>query len=94
VFTRGLPNVTTLASQLNLSPRYLSDLLKQETGKTAIELIHIYLINEAKNRLRSDDQRVSEIAYELGFEDLSYFSRLFKKETGVTPNQFKKHLLN
>lgn len=90
----GLPNVATLASQLNLSSRYLSDLLKQETGKTAIELIHIYLINEAKDRLKKNDQRVSEIAYELGFEDLSYFSRLFKKETGVTPNQFKKHSLN
>ena len=91
---QGLPNVTTMASQLNLSPRYLTDLLKQETGKTAIELIHIYLINEAKNRLRNEDGRVSEIAYALGFEDLSYFSRLFKKETGLTPNQFKKHLLN
>ena len=94
LLTQGLPNVSKIAARLNLSPRYLSDMLKQETGKTAIELIHIYLINEAKNRLRSDDQRVSEIAYELGFEDLSYFSRLFKRETGVTPNQFKKHLLN
>jgi AraC family transcriptional activator of pobA len=83
-----------VSSQLNLSPRYLSDMLKQETGKTAIGLIHIYLINEAKNRLRNDEQRVSEIAYALGFEDLSNFSRLFKKETGVTLNQFKKHLLN
>jgi AraC family transcriptional regulator, transcriptional activator of pobA len=91
---QGLPNVSTLATQLNLSPRYLSDLLKQETGKTAIELIHIYLINEAKNRLRNNDQRISEIAWALGFEDLSYFSRLFKKETGITPNQFKKHLFN
>src|SRR6201996_6302211 len=63
----GLPSVTNLAAQLNLSPRYLSDMLKQETGKTAIELIHIYLVNEAKNRLRNDDQRVSEIAYALGF---------------------------
>lgn len=94
IHAQGLPNVASLASQLNLSPRYLSDILKQETGKTAIELIHIYLINEAKNRLRNDDQRVSEIAYALGFEDLSYFSRLFKKETGITPNQFKKHLIN
>ena len=94
LLAQGLPNVTTLASQLNLSPRYLSDMLKQETGKTAIELIHIYLVNEAKNRLRSDDQRVSDIAYELGFGDLSYFSRLFKKETGITPNQFKKQGLN
>jgi AraC family transcriptional activator of pobA len=91
---QGLPNVATLAAQLNLSPRYLSDMLKQETGKTAIELIHISLVNEAKNRLRNDDQRVSEIAYELGFGDLSYFSRLFKKETGTTPNQFKKQAFN
>ena len=94
LLTQGLPNVATLASQLNLSPRYLSDMLKQETGKTAIELIHISLVNEAKNRLRLDDQRVSDIAYELGFGDLSYFSRLFKRETGVTPNQFKKQTLN
>lgn len=94
LLSRGLPTVNVLASQLNLSPRYLSDLLKQETGKTAIELIHIYLVNEAKNRLKSDDQSVSEIAYELGFENLPYFSRLFKKETGVSPKQFKKQLAN
>lgn len=91
---QGLPNVAALASHLNLSPRYLSDMLKQETGKTAIELIHISLVNEAKNRLRLDDQRVSDVAYELGFGDLSYFSRLFKRETGITPNQFKKQALN
>jgi AraC-like DNA-binding protein len=94
LLTQGLPTVNALASQLNLSPRYLSDMLKQETGKTAIELIHIYLVNEAKNRLKSDYQSVSEIAYELGFENLPYFSRLFKKETGISPNQFKKQLVN
>ena len=94
LLTHGLPTVSALASQLNISPRYLSDMLKQETGKTAIDLIHIYLVNEAKNRLRTDIQSVSEIAYQLGFENLSYFSRLFKKETGVSPNQFKKHLRN
>ena len=95
-FKKGLrlPTVHLIAEQLHLSPRYLSDLLKQETGKTAIELIHIYLINEAKNRLKSEDQTVSEIAYALGFENLPYFSRLFKKETGVSPIQFKKGLLN
>jgi len=92
--TKGLPTVNAMASQLNLSPRYLSDLLKQETGKTAIELIHIFLVNEAKNLLKGENQNVSEIAYMLGFENLPYFSRLFKKETGLSPNQFKKQLVN
>lgn len=91
---QGLPSVNLLASKLNMSPRYLSDTLKRETGKTAIELIHTYLIREAKNKLKTDGQRVSETAYELGFENLSYFSKLFKKETGITPNQYKKQLLN
>ncbi|MBS1519496.1 MAG: helix-turn-helix transcriptional regulator [Bacteroidetes bacterium] len=92
--TKGLPTVNAMASELNLSARYLSDLLKQETGKTAIELIHIFLVNEAKNLLIGEKQNVSEIAYTLGFENLPYFSRLFKKETGLSPNQFKKQLVN
>ena len=91
---QGLPTVKYMASQLNLSPRYLSDTLKQETGKTAMDLIHIYLISEAKNRLKGVDRTVAEIAYDLGFENLPYFSRLFKKETGISPNQYKKQYLN
>lgn len=91
---QGLPNVTDLASQLNVSPRYLSDLLKQETGKTAMELIHIYLISEAKNLLRLGEKGVSEIAYELGFENASYFTRLFKKQTGMKPVEFRKIHIN
>lgn len=91
---QGLPNVADLASQLNVSPRYLSDLLKQETGKTAIELIHIYLISEAKNLLRLGEKGISEIAYELGFENASYFTRLFKKQTGMKPVEFRKMYIN
>lgn len=91
---KGLPTVNSIASELNLSPRYLSDLLKQETGKTAIELIHLFLISEAKNLLTGTDHSVSEIAYQLGFENPPYFSRLFKKETGMSPNQFKHHSMN
>jgi len=94
LFENGLPSVADLANRLNVSARYLTDLLKVETGKTAIELIHIALINEAKNRLRKKDKTVSEIAYDLGFENMSYFSRLFKKETGMLPTSYKNQFLN
>lgn len=85
----GLPTVALMASRLNTSARYLSDLLKQETGKTTINHIHIYLINEAKNLLLSSDDTIAETAYQLGFEYPPYFTRLFKKEVGVTPNEYK-----
>ncbi|MCE7065024.1 AraC family transcriptional regulator [Dyadobacter sp. CY326] len=91
---KGLPSVHYMAEKLAISAGYLTDVLKQESGKTALEHIHIYLISEAKNRLMSEDSTVSEIAYTLGFENLSYFSRLFKKEVGVTPVFFKKQSLN
>lgn len=89
---KGLPSVKLMADMLNTSPRYLSDLLKQETGKTAIELIHIFLVSEAKNMLLSSDKTVAETAYLLGFENPPYFSRLFKKETGISPNEYKKRI--
>lgn len=92
--TKGLPSVNHIAEELNVSSRYLSDLLKQETGKTAMDLIHISLISEAKNRLREGRRGVAEIAYELGFENSSYFTRLFKKQTGMKPLEFKKLSLN
>jgi len=91
---KGLPTVKMMADELHVSPRYLSDVLKQETGKTAIELIHIFLIAEAKNLLKGEDNTIGEVAYSLGFENLPYFSRLFKREVGVSPNQFKKQMLN
>ncbi|SER51154.1 helix-turn-helix domain-containing protein [Pedobacter rhizosphaerae] len=86
----GLPSVNHLAELLYISPRYLTDLLKQETGKTALELIHLSLISEAKNLLRNAEQNVAEIAYHLGFENTSYFTRLFKKQTGLKPLEFRK----
>ncbi|WP_231749137.1 helix-turn-helix domain-containing protein [Flavobacterium rakeshii] len=88
--SNGLPTVNYLAEKLNISPRYLSDVLKQETGKTALDHIHIYLIKEAKNLLLSSDSNVAQIAYELGFETPSYFTRLFKKVVGHTPVQYKQ----
>ncbi|HVN47767.1 MAG TPA: AraC family transcriptional regulator [Bacteroidota bacterium] len=91
---KGLPTVNYIASQLHLSSKYLSDLLKQETGKTALELIHLYVISEAKNLLVEGEQNIAEIAYRLGFENPPYFSRLFKKEVGMSPKEFKNHLQN
>lgn len=90
----GLPAVSYMASALKMSPRYLSYALKLETGKTAQELIHIALITIAKNRLRESGENVSEIAYSLGFENMSYFSKLFKKEVGKSPKDFKKQFYN
>ena len=90
----GLPTVAFMASALHMSPGYLSDLLKMETGKTAQELIHISLINAAKGKLRASGDNISEIARSLGFENMSYFSKVFKKETGVSPKDFKKQFLN
>ncbi|AWH84730.1 AraC family transcriptional regulator [Flavobacterium album] len=91
---KGLPSVKAMADALNTSPRYLSDLLRQETGKTALELIHIFLISEAKNILQGSEKTVSETAYLLGFENPPYFSRLFKKETGFSPVEYRKQFLN
>ncbi len=91
---KELPTVNYMATKLNLSPKYLTDLLKQETGKTAMELIHLYVISEAKNMLVEGEQSISEIAYRLGFENPPYFSRLFKKEVGISPKEFKNQLFN
>lgn len=90
----GLPTVSRMADQLHISSRYLTDLLKQETGKTALELIHLFLIGEAKNMLTEGELNISEISRLLGFENTTYFSRLFKKEVGSTPNEFRGRSLN
>lgn len=85
----GLPSVKFLADSVHLSPSYLSDLLRKETGKNAQEHIHFYLIDEAKNLLLNSEKNVSEIAYDLGFEYPQYFNKLFKKKTGKTPMEYR-----
>lgn len=85
----GLPTVKYLADQVHLSPSYLSDLLKKETGMNAQDHIHYYLIEEAKNILLNTNNSVGEIAYSLGFEYPQYFSKLFKLKTGQTPIEYR-----
>ena len=89
----GAPRVEDVASDLRMSPRYLSDTLKAETGKTAIDHIHLYLIDEAKNLLLDPTVSISETAYKLGFEYPQYFSRLFKKKVGLSPTEYRNQRL-
>ncbi|MBS1636967.1 MAG: helix-turn-helix transcriptional regulator [Bacteroidetes bacterium] len=86
---KGLPEVEYLAGQLNVSPRYLSDMLRSLTGQNAQQHIHNKLIEKAKEYLTSSNLSVSEIAYVLGFEQSQSFSKLFKKKTNLTPTEFK-----
>lgn len=86
---QGLPSVRLLAERVNLSPGYLSDLLKKETGRNAQEHIHFYLIDRAKHSLLHTDKSISEIAYELGFDYPQYFNKLFKQKTGKTPMEYR-----
>jgi AraC-like DNA-binding protein len=85
----GLPNVNYCAKKLNLSPNYLSDLLKKETGKTAMEHIHLFVVDKAKNVLLNSSESVSEIAYSLGFGYPQHFSNLFKAKTGTSPKDYR-----
>jgi AraC-like DNA-binding protein len=86
-----MPSVKYLAGKVNLSPSYLSDLLKRETGLNAQDHIHYFVIEQAKNILLQTNQSVSEIAYSLGFEYPQYFSRLFKQKTGKTPLEYRSN---
>jgi len=86
----ALPSVSKCAEALNLSPNYLSDLLKKETGKNTQEHIHYFVIDLAKNRLLSTKDTVNEIAYSLGFEYPSYFTKIFKSKTNMTPIEYRK----
>lgn len=86
---RGMPSVLFFANVLNKSPNYLSDLLKKATGKTAQEHIHLFIINQAKNKLLSSKISISEIGYQLGFEYPQYFSNLFKSKTGFSPKEYR-----
>ncbi|UII34640.1 helix-turn-helix transcriptional regulator [Fulvivirga ulvae] len=86
----GLPTVQYLADQVNLSPGYLSDLLRSLTGQNAQQHIHNKLISAAKEKLSITDDTISEIAYTLGFEHPQSFSKFFKTKTNFSPLQFRQ----
>lgn len=86
----GLPTVQNIAQLLNVSPNYLSSLLKVVTGLSTQQHIHGKLIEKAKEKLSVTNLSVSEIAYELGFEHSQSFSKLFKAKTNLSPLQFRQ----
>jgi len=88
--SNGLPTVQYIASKLNVSPNYLSSLLKVLTGQNTQQHIHNKLIEKAKEKLSTTHLSVSEIAYELGFEHPQSFSKLFKTKTHLSPLQFRQ----
>ena len=86
---KGLPSVKYCAAELCLSPNYFGDLIKKETGKTALEYIQDKIIGIAKEQLLLPSESISQIAYQLGFQYPQHFTRVFKKATGMTPNKYR-----
>lgn len=85
-----IPSIEDIAGTMAMTPRYLSDALKTETGKTAMENLHLHMIDKAKDMLMASNASVAKVAYDLGFEYPQYFARLFKKKTGMTPTEYRR----
>jgi AraC family transcriptional activator of pobA len=90
LITKGLPSVQEIAARLNVSPNYLSGLLKVLTGQSTQQHIHEKLIEKAKEKLSTTTASVSEIAYDLGFEHPQSFSKFFKTKTKLSPLEFRQ----
>ena len=85
----GLPTVQFVSEKLNLSSNYMSDMLKNLTGQTTQQHIHNKLIEKAKETLTTTNLTVSEIAYQLGFEQPQSFNKLFKNKTNFSPLEYR-----
>jgi len=85
----GLPSVAYCAGQMNLSPKYFSDLIKREIGKSAQEYIHFKLMEAAKEKIFDTTKSISEVAYDLGFKYPAHFTRMFKQHVGYSPYEYR-----
>lgn len=85
----GIPSVAYFADIVNLTPGYFGDLIKKETGKTAQELIALRVTEEARKRLTETSDDISIIAYDLGFQYPQHFTRMFRKQTGKSPREYR-----
>ena len=77
---------------LGVTPSHLAEAVREVTGRTPGQIIRDAQIAEAKRLLRHTDKTIGEIAYSLGFNDSAYFGRFFKREAGVSPGEFRRHV--
>ncbi|WP_188768098.1 helix-turn-helix domain-containing protein [Emticicia aquatilis] len=87
--TEGLPSVAYFADELHLSANYFGDLIKKETGKSALDFIHLRLLEVAKEKILDTTKSISEVAFDLGFKYPQHFTRLFKQKVGISPNEYR-----
>lgn len=85
-----LPSVQHFAEALHVSPAHLGDVLRTHTGQNAQQYLHHALLEKAKGLLLGTAWSIRETAFQVGFENPSYFSRLFKQKTGLTPAEFRQ----
>lgn len=79
-----------VSKEANLTPKYLSSLFKKEKGISFTQYVNKLRVNDARSLLSMTNQTIMDIALDLGFEDPSYFTKIFKRFTGLTPNQYRK----
>ncbi len=88
----GIPTVKYFADKICLSPNYFGDLVKQETGKTALEYIQLKMIAVAKERMLDSAGTIKQIAESLGFQHPQHFVRFFKRQEGCTPKEYRNRM--
>jgi len=87
--TTGLPTVAYCAGELGLSANYFGDLIKKETGASAVEFIHKKVIDLAKERIFDRSKSIAEIAFEMGYKYPQHFTRFFKQHVGMSPQEYR-----
>jgi two-component system response regulator YesN len=83
-------SLDSMARQLRLSPSYCSNFFKTHMGIGFSEFLIRLRISKAKRLLLETDDKISDIALKVGFHDAAYFNKVFKRETGITPNTFRQ----
>ncbi|GAA5089858.1 AraC family transcriptional regulator [Chryseobacterium ginsengisoli] len=86
---QNIPTVSSIAEELNLSSNYLTDLMRAETGKSTSNYIQEFIVEQAEILLHQTELNISDVAYQLGFSNVPYFSRFFKKVKGISPTEIR-----